>query len=182
MLKKKRLICKKGMAVMLSALLVGSIAGCGNAEADTEVSSSAGAAASQSSTIAENTSTENADAGGLAYESIEKPAKISWCSHDGLLPENGQAEWDAEFERLTGIRLEHVYVTGNEYNSKIELDYAANTAPDVFDLASAYFPKYASEGALADLTELVKESGLYDLVDETMWEQCSYNGKNIWCT
>lgn len=177
MIKKKRLICKKGMAVMLSTLLVGTIAGCGNTEADTEVSSSVGAEISESSTIAENTNTENIGTGGSAYESIEKPAKISWCSHDGLLPENGQTEWDAEYERLTGIQLEHTYVTGNEYNSKIELDYAADTVPDVFDLASTYFPKYASEGALADLTELVKESGLYDLVDEAMWEQCSYNGK-----
>lgn len=113
----------------------------------------------------------------LDYEAIEKPESISWCSHDGMLPENGQVEWDAEYERLTGIKLEHTYVTGNEYNGKIELDYAADTVPDVFDLSSTYFPKYVSEGAVADLTDLIKASGLYDLVSEKMWEQCSYNGR-----
>ena len=41
----------------------------------------------------------------LDYEAIEKPESISWCSHDGMLPENGQVEWDAEYERLTGIKL-----------------------------------------------------------------------------
>ncbi|MBQ8638274.1 MAG: extracellular solute-binding protein [Lachnospiraceae bacterium] len=126
---------------------------------------------------AEETTTDADAAVELDYEAIEKPESISWCSHDGMLPENGQTEWDAEYERLTGIDLEHTYVTGNEYNDKIELDYAADTVPDVFDLSSTYFPKYVAEGAVADLTDLVKASGLYDLVDESIWEQCSYEGR-----
>ena len=85
-------------------------------------------------------------------------------------------------KNLTGIKLEHTYVTGNEYNSKIEMDYAADTVPDVFDLSSTYYSKYIAEGAVADLTDLVHESGLYDQVDESLWEQVSYNGRILWGT
>lgn len=167
MLKRKML--KQMAAVMLSVVMVGTMAGCGS-----DGNASTNTPSETTESVAEKEKTEDT---GSTYESIAKPESISWCSHDGLDPANGQTEWDAEYERLTGIKLEHTYVTGNEYNSKIELDYAADTVPDVFDLSATYFPKYAASGALADLTDLVKESGLYDLVDESIWEQCSYNGK-----
>ena len=161
----KKKVFNKLLAVLLGVSILGTMVGCGSTEEVAE-------------TPAEEVVTEaEVETEALSYEDIQKPESISWCSHDGLLPENGQTEWDAEYEKLTGIKLEHTYVTGNEYNSKIELDYAADTVPDVFDLASNYFPEYAANGALADLTDLVKESGLYDLVDEAIWEQCSYNGK-----
>lgn len=167
MLMKKML--KQMATVLLSVAMIGTMVGCGSEEnaSDTTPSESA-------ESIVEKEQTESS---GSSYGSIVKPESVSWCSHDGLDPANGQTEWDAEYERLTGIKLEHTYVTGNEYNSKIELDYAADTVPDVFDLSATYFPKYAASGALADLTDLIKESGLYDLVDEAIWEQCSYNGK-----
>lgn len=167
MFKKK--VLKQMAAAMLSVAMVGTMAGCGGETVNS----------TDSSTVSTESSVqqETPEVTVLTYADIEKPESISWCSHDGLDPANGQTEWDAEYERLTGIDLEHTYVTGNEYNSKIELDYAADTVPDVFDLSSTYFPKYAASGALADLTDLIKESGLYDLVDESVWEQCSYNGK-----
>ncbi len=171
-MRKKRL-WKKAVAVVIGMCFVASAMGCqgGNQEADSARAETT--VGSEAETGAES----NGEAAAANYESIAKPESISWCSHDGMLPENGQEEWDAEYERLTGIKLEHTYVTGNEYNDKIELDYAADTVPDVFDLSSTYFPKYVAEGAVADLTDLIKESGLYDKVDESVWEQCSYNGR-----
>lgn len=174
--KSKKELMKRIGAAALALSVMGTLAGCGGTDSGTAGGSTADSKQTQSTTSQEGTSAEGSGS-GLDYDSIEKPESISWCSHDGLLPENGQEEWDAEFERLTGIKLEHTYVTGNEYIEKIELDYAAGTAPDVFDLSEEHFPKYVAEGALADLTDLVKESGLYDLVDESMWEQCSYNGR-----
>ena len=160
---------KKAVSLALGTTMVMSLAACGGAE-----SSSVAESESQTSTAASSTAEASAP---LDYASIEKPESISWCSHDGMLPENGQEQWDAEYERLTGIKLEHTYVTGNEYNSKIEMDYAADTVPDVFDLSSTYYSKYIAEGAIADLTDLVHESGLYELVDEKLWEQVSYKGR-----
>lgn len=112
-----------------------------------------------------------------SYLSISKPAAISWLSHDGLDPRDGQTQWDAEFTRLTGIALQHEYINGNEYNQRIRFYDAADTLPDVFDLSYTYYPQYAADGALADLTELVKASGLYDRVDAALWEQVSFGGR-----
>lgn len=108
---------------------------------------------------------------------VEKPESISWMSHDGLLPEDGQAEWDAEYERLTGIKLRHSYISGTEYNKRIDLYAKAGTLPDVFDLGYTFYPEYAAGNVLADLTELVHASGLYDRVDPALWEQVTMDGK-----
>lgn len=107
----------------------------------------------------------------------DKPDAIRWISHDGLWPENGQAEWDAEYERLTGIRLQHQYITGSEYDQRIALYADAGTLPDVFDLGYTFYPEYAAADALADLTELVHSSGLYERVDESLWAQVTLDGK-----
>ena len=165
---------QKAATLLLGASLAISMAGCGSTEDTSSLESSAQTSGSQSTDSTDISSTLGT---AMDFDNIAKPESISWCSHDGMLPENGQAEWDAEYERLTGIKLEHSYVTGNEYNSKIEMDYAADTVPDVFDLSSSYYSKYIAEGAIADLTDLVKSSGLYDMVDESLWEQVSYKGK-----
>lgn len=165
---KTRSGLQKAAAWMLGVSMIATMTGCGSTETVQESTAAAGT---------QTQSTAAAEGQGTDYASISKPDSISWCSHDGMSPENGQTEWDAEFEKLTGIKLEHTYVTGNEYNSKIEMDYAADTVPDVFDLSSTYYSKYIAEGAVADLTDLVHESGLYDQVDESLWEQVSYNGR-----
>lgn len=108
---------------------------------------------------------------------VEKPESISWISHDGLWPEDGQAEWDAEYERLTGIKLRHSYISGSEYDQRIALYAKAGTLPDVFDLGYTFYPEYAADNMLADLTELVHTSGLYDRVDAALWEQVTLDGK-----
>lgn len=164
MLKSKRnTLARRGTALALSAMFALACTGC----TSNETASISSSTTSEAAPTADSTS----------YDDIKKPAEISWLSHDGLLPENGQTEWDSEFTRLTGIELMHEYCTGNEYNDKVELYYAADTVPDVFDLSATYYPKYVAEGAIADLTDLVHESGLYDLVDESLWEQCTINGR-----
>ncbi len=169
-MKNKKAGWQKAAAIVAGVSMLVAMTGCGNTD---EVQESTTVSTSeeqvQSTTVSEEQGTD--------YDSIQKPESISWCSHDGMLPENGQEEWDAEYERLTGIKLEHTYVTGNEYNSKIEMDYAADTAPDVFDLSGQYYSKYVAEGAVADLTDLVHESGLYDEIDESLWEQVTVNGR-----
>lgn len=108
---------------------------------------------------------------------IRKPTSISWISHDGLWPENGQTEWDAAYEQLTGINLQHRYIVGNEYDQRIALYADVGTLPDVFDLGYTFYPEYAATGNLADLTDLVHSSGLYDRVDKSLWEQVTLDGR-----
>ena len=174
-----RSISKSIICSLLTISLLASLAGCsssngGESSAGISSGDEASAAASKDNTPAEDVSSTGGESG--SYEDIPKPESINWASHDGLQPENGQEEWDAEFERLTGIKLEHEFISNNEYNSKLELYYAADTVPDVFDLGAAYYPKYVSENAVADLTDLTKESGLYDRIDESLWEQCTLGG------
>lgn len=118
-----------------------------------------------------------ADPAAGAYGAIAQPESISWLSHDGLLPDYGQSQWDAEYERLTGIALEHEYINGNEYNQRLRLYQTSGSLPDVFDLSYLYYPQYVADGAVADLTELVYASGLYDLVSPEVWELVSFGGR-----
>lgn len=112
-----------------------------------------------------------------AAGTVKKPESISWISHDGLYPEDGQTLWDSEFERLTGIELRHRFISGPEYDQRIALYAEAGTLPDVFDLGYTYYPEFAANHTLADLTELVHASGLYDQVDTALWEQVTLDGK-----
>lgn len=127
--------------------------------------------------VQESSLTTQPEGQTAAYAQVRKPESISWLSHDGLDPEDGQQQWDAEFERFTGIDLRHEYINGNEYNQRIRFYNAAGTLPDVFDLSYTYYPLYAADGALADLTDLVKASGLYDQVDPELWRQVTFDGK-----
>lgn len=90
---------------------------------------------------------------------------------------DGQDLWDAEFTRLTGITLNHVYIPSTEYNQRIDQQAATGTLPDLFDLGYTYYPGYAAKGLLADLTDLVHESGLYDAVDPELWDQVTIDGR-----
>lgn len=38
-----------------------------------------------------------------AVKEVEKPAEISWWTHDGLNEENGSEQWFSEFEKFTGF-------------------------------------------------------------------------------
>jgi len=117
------------------------------------------------------------DVSSSAGDVPEKPDTISWWTHDGLNERNGADEWFAEFERLTGIHLDHQFIPNNEYYTKLQLAFASNEVPEVFDLNGANLALYASQGAVRDLTELLMESDLYDRVDPAVWESVSIGGR-----
>jgi putative aldouronate transport system substrate-binding protein len=163
---------KKTLALLLAAASTATmLAGCGG----TAASSTSGSAAA--STAASTADTATAEATATGYDSIEKPASIVWWTHDGLKQEDGIDQWVAEFKKKTGIELELDPLDNNEYYNKMELAYASDTAPDTFDLDGEHLGVYASQGAIADLTDLVKESGLYDKVDKSLWDAVTLDGK-----
>ena len=108
---------------------------------------------------------------------IEKPSSISWWTHDGLNEANGAAEWFAEYEKFTGIHLDHQFISNNEYYTKLELAFSYKEVPEVFDLNGTNLALFASQGAIHDLTDLVKNSRFYDKVDPAIWEALSIDGK-----
>ena len=91
--------------------------------------------------------------------------------------EDGSEQWIADFDAKTGIDLELDFIDNNEYTKKLELAYASDTVPDTFDLNGETLGNYAAQGAIADLTDLVHESGLYDKVDKNLWDALTVNGK-----
>lgn len=119
-------------------------------------------------------------AGGTAAETageVKKPEKITWMVHSGMNEENGTAQWAEEFERLTGVKMDLKIISNNEYKQMLELSFASDTVPDVFDLTGENLAVYAKQNAIADLTDLVKNSEFYDKADPALWDAVSLDGK-----
>lgn len=165
---------KRVMSLVLAGIMAAGLCGCGGSKGEpegTKAASATEAAATEAvSPSEESTSGEKAV--------VEKPESISWWNHDGIASEDYIPEWDAAFEELVGVKLEHTRVANNEYNTLLETAFASGTEPNVFDLSTEQrLAHYASQGGVADLTDLVKESGLYDRIDPAIWEAISIDGR-----
>lgn len=118
--------------------------------------------------------------GSAATSSKEaaKPEKISWYVNVGLTTQQKYEEWKDEYKKKTGIELDYTPMNNNDYKQNLELAFASKKAPDVFNLAGEDdLPRYAAQGALADLTELVKAAGLITDDNRAAWESVTINGK-----
>lgn len=160
-------------AVLTAAMAVSLLSGCVG-----DGSGTGGQTQAQNETQAGG-QTQGASGDGQASASGEvgKPASITWMVHTGLNEENGTAQWAEEFERLTGIKMNLNIISNNEYKQMLELSFASDTVPDVFDLNGENLAVYAKQNAIADLTDLIKGSELYGKVDPEMWESITLNGR-----
>lgn len=169
----KSKVTKKLLAAALASAMVMGTAACGSGEAGGSAAAGSSSAASAGSSAA-----ASSEAGSTAaVAEVTKPESISWWTHDGLNEENGAEQWFAEFEKLTGIHLDHQFIPNNEYYDKLKLAFASDEVPEVFDLNGANLALYASQGAIYDLTDLLKASELYDKVDPAIWEAIAIDGK-----
>ena len=160
----KRDVTKKLVAVALASAMAMTAAGCGGDDAAANSSSTPASSEAASSTASSAPASSEA-ASSEAPAEIAKPDTISWWTHDGLNEENGAEQWFAEFEKFTGIHLDHQFIPNNEYYDKLKLAFASHEVPEVFDLNGANLALYASQGAIKDLTPYIKASGLWDKVD-----------------
>ena len=113
---KNKVVKKLGAALLVSVMVMGTAA-CGAADAG---NSAAGSSAAGSSTAgnSEAGKQESQTTEPEAVKEVEKPAEISWWTHDGLNEENGSEQWFSEFEKFTGIHLNHQFIPNNEYYDK----------------------------------------------------------------
>ena len=80
----------------------------------------------------------------------------------------------AEFEREhPGIRVEMQQLTWQSGLEKIIAAAAAGRPPDLCELGSTWFAKFAANGALADLTEAADSLR----ADYVMWDACTMDGR-----
>lgn len=164
---------KKLISLMLTtAMISGAVAGCGgngNQPAATTAATTKAADGGAATTAAP---TEP------AVQEVEKPESIHWMVHDGMVEENGTAQWVEEFERLTGIDLNLEIVANNEYETILELAFASGSVPDVFDLnGEQKLAVYAKQNAVKDMTGLIEGSDLFGKVDNTLWDALRIDGK-----
>ncbi len=161
---KKSIIC-----ILLAVVLALSLVACGEKTGGNTTNGGAG----------NNTSAGNGEtAGNNETPTVEKPDSISWWTHSGLNEEDYVQEWDAAFEELVGVDLKHTQVSNNEYATLLDTAFTSGTEPNVFDLSSEQRLTYfASQGGVADLTDLVKASGIYDRVDPAVWEAIAIDGR-----
>lgn len=147
---------KKFLSVSLAAVLsVGLLAAC-----TTETTTT--------STTPANTATEGGETtegGDSTVESTtpeevtNKPESIS-IMVDGTLvtKENGQAEFIARFEEITGVKLEVTQPDHDAFYDVLGQTVASGSLPDVVLLGSTYYAGYAGEGILWDHTDAYENS------------------------
>ena len=148
------MVKKKLLSVVLVASTVCSmlLTGCGSDAVNTE----SGSTDTNASTAAQ---TEEAVA-----DDIEKPEKITiMVSGDFQATQaNGQEEWIARWEELTGIELEIIQPDHSSYYDVLGQTLASGPEnwPDIIYVGNSYYSGYAAEGVLWDMTDAWNNSEL----------------------
>lgn len=75
-----------------------------------------------------------------------------------LTEPNGQAEFIARWEELSGVKLEIIQPDHDAYFDVLQQQIASGDWPDVLILSSTYYSAYASEGVLWDMTDAWENS------------------------
>ena len=146
------MVKKKLLSVVLVASTVCSmlLTGCGSDAGNTESGSADTSTAAQ---------TEEAVA-----DDIEKPEKITiMVSGDFQATQaNGQEEWIARWEELTGIKLEIIQPDHSSYYDVLGQTLASGPEnwPDIIYVGNSYYSGYAAEGVLWDMTDAWNNSEL----------------------
>jgi len=92
-------------------------------------------------------------------EDVQKPEKITIFVDGTIVTQpNGQAEFIARWEELTGIELEIIQPDHDAYYDVLQQQIASGDWPDLLILSSTYYAAYASEGVLWDMTEAWENS------------------------
>lgn len=140
----------KASSALLAGLMLLSSTGCGNSNAknETTATTQAGSAAANETTV--------------AAKEVKKPEKIKAMLDIFSVAEgDGREEVLAKYKELTGVTLELEQPPHNQYYEKVNLAFASGDLPDVIELSPAdnsAFLTYSSQGALADITDLVAQS------------------------
>lgn len=161
---------KKLISLLMATAMVVSLVGCG--------SSSEGAETTETTESTESTDSAEAPAEGSEETEVEKPEKIT-IMIDGTVPTqaNGRAEFEARWEELTGIDLVITQPDHDAYYDVVGQTLASGDWPDVIILVGSYYPGYASEGVLWDMTEAYENSALKDrVIDQALVDGLRIDG------
>ncbi len=108
----------------------------------------------------------------------KKPTTISAIFDTTFIePKNGQKQFCDEFKKITGVELKVNQPAHNQYYEKVDLAFASNEIPDVVEMGGNRFLNYSVNGALYDMTNLVKNSTVLAKVPDKYKDQVKINGR-----
>lgn len=166
---------RKLVSLVLVAAMVATMVGCG---ASTEGAATTEATETTEAAEAPAEETAEAPAEEPAAEEVVKPEKIT-IMVDGTVftQENGRDQWEAKWEELTGIELEIIQPDHDAYYDVVGQTLASGEWPDVIILGGTYYPGYASEGVLWDMTEAYDNSDLKNrVIDQALVDGLKIDG------
>lgn len=142
---KKRII-----SLLMTVVMAASLVACGSSDAASTDGSASGDAAATTTEAAAST------------DEVAKPESLKIMVSGDLAAnqENGQDAFIAEFEKLTGIKLEIIQPDHSAYYDVLGTTMASGDIPDLVYLGSTYYASYANEGLLWDMTDAYANSEL----------------------
>ena len=161
---------KKLAALLLSAAMVLSLAGCGDKEP-----AAAGDGAVESSAAAESDKAEE-------KAQTEEIVTLKWVAVGNGMPENYDA-WKEHIneylEEKIGVNLEFEVVAWGDWDNRRSVIVNTNEDYDILFTNLNTFSSDVNLGAFADITDIVKNTtpDLYSYIPESYWEACSIDGK-----
>ena len=161
---------KKLLAVMMSAAMVASMAGCGSSAATTESQ-----APQETASKAEETGTAAAETVDISAQGDNQEAvTITYANFNasGSNEETLQKMYEAFHEEYPNITVNIETIGYDDYFTQMQTRVAGGTAPDCYELNIENFAAYANKGALAELTGI--DSSGYD---ETALSAFNVDGK-----
>ncbi|MGN1019690.1 MAG: extracellular solute-binding protein [Aristaeellaceae bacterium] len=116
-----------------------------------------------------------------ASAEVTKPQKITIFIDGTVVTQpNGQAEFKARWEELSGIELEIIQPDHDAYYDVLQQQIASGDWPDVMILSSTYYAAYAKEGVLWDMTDAWEASATKNsgrLKNESVIEGLKIDGR-----
>lgn len=161
---------KKLLAVMMSAAMVASMAGCGSSAATTESQ-----APQETVSKVEETGTAAAETVDISAQGDNQEAvTITYANFNasGSNEETLQKMYEAFHEEYPNITVNIETIGYDDYFTQMQTRVAGGTAPDCYELNIENFAAYANKGALAELTG-IDTSGY----DETALSAFNVDGK-----
>ncbi|HAN44666.1 MAG TPA: ABC transporter substrate-binding protein, partial [Ruminococcaceae bacterium] len=124
-----------------------------------------------------NKSNTGSTASSTSQAAVKKPEQL-YLYMDVLIEEkDGAAQAWAEFEKQTGIKLKVVKPEHAQYSEKLSTMFMSNDIPDVVEVWSTDYMKFASQKAFAPLKKYIQNSPSLSKVDAGIINALEYNGE-----
>lgn len=169
---RKKTLWKKGMGLLLSAALLGGLAGCGQSGGDAMPSGGTAADTGSEAAAAEN--------GMNTAETAEK-VTVTFSEHvaDIEAQEPHMMKIIRAFEeKYPNIKIDISGKEVSEHNTQMTLLAGEDKLPDIFWLEQATAREFAENGYLYDLTDSLEEYGINDSLLPGLVHSCTVDGRD----